>query len=45
MPAVLIETGYLTNPQEEQQLLTDEVQYRLAGSILDGIKEYLQIHE
>ncbi|WP_342574087.1 N-acetylmuramoyl-L-alanine amidase [Paenibacillus sp. FSL M8-0142] len=45
MPAVLIETGYLTNPQEEQQMLTDEVQYRIAGSILDGIKEYLQIHE
>lgn len=43
MPAVLIETGYLTNPQEEAQMLGDEAQYRIAGSILDGIKEYLKL--
>ena len=44
MPAVLIETGYLTNPQEEEQMLSDEAQYSMAGSILDGIKEYLQLN-
>jgi N-acetylmuramoyl-L-alanine amidase len=43
MPAVLIETGYLTNPQEEAQMLDDEAQYRIAGSILDGIKDYLKL--
>ncbi len=39
----MIETGYLTNPQEEAQMLGDEAQYRIAGSILDGIKEYLKL--
>ncbi|OZB92383.1 N-acetylmuramoyl-L-alanine amidase [Paenibacillus sp. XY044] len=43
MPGVLIETGYLTNPQEEKQMLSDEVQFRMASSILDGIKEYLEL--
>ncbi|USG67893.1 N-acetylmuramoyl-L-alanine amidase [Brevibacillus ruminantium] len=43
MPAVLIEMGYLTNPQEEKEMLTEEVQYRMANSILDGIKEVLKL--
>ncbi|CAH0122718.1 hypothetical protein PAE9249_05307 [Paenibacillus sp. CECT 9249] len=43
MPAVLLEVGYLTNPQDEAQLLKDEVQNRIAGSIVAGIKEYLNI--
>ncbi|GIO34535.1 MULTISPECIES: N-acetylmuramoyl-L-alanine amidase family protein [Paenibacillus] len=43
MPAVLIETGYVTNPQEEEQMQNSGVQYRIAGSILDGIKEYLKL--
>ncbi len=43
MPAVLIETGYATNPQEEKAMLTEEVQSRIAASILEGIKEYLKL--
>lgn len=43
MPAVLLEVGYLTNPQDEEQLLKDEVQNRIAASIVAGIKEYLNI--
>ncbi|WP_339293366.1 N-acetylmuramoyl-L-alanine amidase [Paenibacillus sp. FSL W8-0187] len=43
MPAVLLEMCYLTNPQEEEEMLTEEVQYRIASSILDGIKEYLTL--
>ncbi|MFM1653214.1 N-acetylmuramoyl-L-alanine amidase [Brevibacillus sp. B_LB10_24] len=43
MPAVLLEVGYLTNPQDEEQLLMDDVQYRIAASIVDGIKEYLKM--
>lgn len=44
MPAVLLEVGYVTNPQDEAQMFTDEFQYRIAASILDGMKEYLKIN-
>ncbi|WFA09292.1 N-acetylmuramoyl-L-alanine amidase [Tissierella sp. Yu-01] len=43
MPSVLLEVGYLTNPQEEQQMFDDELQYSTAESICEGIKEYLGI--
>jgi len=43
MPSVLLEIGYLTNPQEEQKMLNDEFQYSVAESICDGVKEYLKI--
>ena len=41
MPAVLLEIGYLTNPQEEQELLTESFQLTVAQAIADGIKEFL----
>jgi N-acetylmuramoyl-L-alanine amidase len=44
MPAVLIETGYVTNPQEEKAMLTEDVQSRIAASILEGIMEYLNLN-
>lgn len=43
MPSILLEIGYLTNPQEEQIMLNDEFQYSVAESICDGVKEYLEI--
>ncbi|RKN81917.1 N-acetylmuramoyl-L-alanine amidase family protein [Paenibacillus ginsengarvi] len=44
MPAVLIGTGYVTNLQEEKAMLTEDVQRRIAASILEGIKEYLKLN-
>lgn len=44
MPAALIEMGYLTNPQEENEMLTEDFQYRMASAILDGIKEALNLN-
>lgn len=44
MPAALIEMGYLTNQQEENEMLTEDFQYRMASSILDGIKEALKLN-
>ncbi|RAR43798.1 N-acetylmuramoyl-L-alanine amidase [Paenibacillus sp. MDMC362] len=44
MQAALIEMGYLTNPQEENEMLTEDFQYRMASSILDGIKEALNLN-
>lgn len=43
MPAVLLEIGYMSNPQEEQTLFSEELQNRVAESIAAGIREYLQI--
>lgn len=36
-PAVLIETGFITNPEEEAQLATDAYQWLHAQAIVDGI--------
>jgi len=41
MPATLLEIGYLTNPADEQTMLTEEFQQAVAEAIVDGIKEYL----
>jgi len=40
MPAVLVELGFLTNAQQEQQLLGDDQQNALAQALLDGIQRY-----
>lgn len=40
MPAVLIETGFLTNPQEERLLQTKKFRARLLEGILAGIQTY-----
>lgn len=41
MPAALIECGFLTNPEEEQKLLSDSYQNKLAEGIAQGILSYL----
>ncbi|TVX92000.1 N-acetylmuramoyl-L-alanine amidase family protein [Paenibacillus agilis] len=43
VPAVLLEIGFLSNPQEEQQMLTEEFQHRVAASIVNGIKESIGV--
>lgn len=42
MPAVLIETGFLTNPTEELKLRSFLYQWTVAQTIFDAIKEYLR---
>jgi N-acetylmuramoyl-L-alanine amidase len=41
MPAVLLEMGFMTSPQESALLLTPAYQQRLATAIYEGILEYL----
>ncbi|BCG59858.1 N-acetylmuramoyl-L-alanine amidase family protein [Paenibacillus sp. URB8-2] len=43
MPAVLLEVGYLSNKKDEALLFTNDLQDRVAASIVSGIKEYLGI--
>lgn len=43
MPAVLIEVGYMTNPEELEALASDDYQQKLAESIADGIADLMQV--
>lgn len=40
MPTALVECGFLSNPEEEQLLLTDQYQELIAWAILSGILDY-----
>lgn len=40
IPSVLVETGFISNPKEEQNLRSKKHQGRLADDILAGIKAY-----
>lgn len=45
MPSVLVETGFLSNP-EERSLLTDPAyQNKVADAILQGIIDFHQLEE
>lgn len=40
IPISIVECGFLSNPEEEKQLLEDEYQNKLAWGIYNGIQEY-----
>lgn len=40
IPSILIETGYLTNPEEARRLNTSAFQQQLAGGIARGVMDY-----
>ena len=40
IPMTIVECGFLSNPQEKEQLLTDSYQNRLAWGIYNGIIDY-----
>ena len=40
IPTTIVECGFLSNPEEEQLLLTDEYQNKLAWGIYTGILDY-----
>ena len=40
IPISIVECGFLSNPEEEQQLLNDEYQNKLAWGIFNGIIDY-----
>ena len=43
-PAVLIETGFLTNPEDSQKLTSAEFQAGLASTIASSVARFLQEH-
>jgi N-acetylmuramoyl-L-alanine amidase len=42
IPSVLVETAFISNPQEEEKLTSETYQKQIAQAILDGIKDYLE---
>jgi len=43
-PAVIIECGFFTNPEELAKLVTEDYQQRIAWAIYLGISDYLVLH-
>jgi N-acetylmuramoyl-L-alanine amidase len=44
IPSILVETAFISNPDEERRLADDGYQQRVATAILDGIRRYLATH-
>ena len=40
MPAMLVETAFLSNPEEEKRLVDPAFQSRVARAVLDGVNTY-----
>ena len=44
VPSILVETAFISNPQEERRLTDESYQDKLAKAILEGIREYIAKH-
>lgn len=42
IPSILVETAYISNPDEERQLRTVDYQQRMAGAIVEGLRGYFR---
>ena len=40
IPSILVETAFISNPEEERKLNDEQYQDKLVQSILSGIKKY-----
>jgi N-acetylmuramoyl-L-alanine amidase len=44
VPSILVETAFISNPQEEKRLNDEAYQDKLARAIVEGIREYIAKH-
>jgi N-acetylmuramoyl-L-alanine amidase len=44
VPSILVETAFISNPEEEKRLNDEEYQNKLARAILEGIRDYVAKH-
>lgn len=42
MISVLVETGFISNPDEERNLISPDYQQRIAKSVFNGVRDYVQ---
>ena len=45
LPSILVECGFLSNPEEEQKLTSGEYQSRLAWAIADAVEKYYALQK
>jgi N-acetylmuramoyl-L-alanine amidase len=43
IPSMLVETGYISNPAEEQKLRNPAHQAEVAEAVFNGIREYFRV--
>ncbi|HTF94636.1 MAG TPA: N-acetylmuramoyl-L-alanine amidase [Cellvibrio sp.] len=44
VPSILVETGFISNPQESRKLATAAYRKQMAGSVFKGIRQYFYQH-
>ena len=44
IPSILVETAFISNPDEEKRLNDPSYQDKLVGAIVDGVKDYFDKH-
>ena len=44
IPSVLVETAFISNPQEERRLNDEAYQDKMATALMRGIKRYFEEH-
>ncbi len=42
IPSILVETAFISNPSEEENLLNTEYQTKMAGAIFEGVRDYFK---
>jgi N-acetylmuramoyl-L-alanine amidase len=42
IPSILVETAFISNPSEEQNLLSNQYQSKLANTIFKGLRNYFK---
>jgi N-acetylmuramoyl-L-alanine amidase len=44
VPSILVETAFISNPQEERRLNDESYQDKLARALLEGIRDFITKH-